>query len=1244
QGLKLTPRQLFERPTVARLAEVVERMGSAATAQAQEPVTGEAPLTPIQHRFLELPLPAQHHFNQALLLVPRDVLDAGLLVRAAAALQAHHDALRLRFRRDESGAWRQSHAGVGGRAPLTVFELSGLPEEARQTVIEAAAEQVQRSLELARGPLLRMAYFDLGAGRAGRLLVVIHHLAVDGVSWRILLDDLENAYTQLSRGEVVRLPAKTTAWKAWAERLAEHARSEALGEEVAYWAGQTQRQVAALPVDDPAAESTASRSRSVAVHLSEEDTGALLREVPQAYRTRIDEVLLTALAAALGRWTGERRVRIDLEGHGREEEAVGGADLSRTVGWFTSVYPVVLELPETREAGAALKAVKEQLRAVPNHGIGYGLLRYVGGSEAAAELGRAADPEVAFNYLGQFDQSVSEESFFAFAEESAGASADGRSPRQHLLEVSGSVRGRRLELLVGYAEGVHRRETVERLAEGLAGELRELIAHCSGAGAGGYTPSDFPLARLEQAELDALLGSERGVEDVYPLTPMQEGMLFHTLNEEGLGTYVGQMVVTLRGALDASAFMEAWQGALDRHAALRTRFAWERTGRPLQVVVGRAVPEFLQEDWRGYDEAEQRSRMQAYLVEDRRRGVDVSRAPLMRLVLFRTGEERFELVWTHHHLILDGWSLPLLFRDVVALYDGHAQGRPVQLGSVRPPRDYVAWLAQQDLARAEQAWRDTLAGFAAPTPLPLEGGARLGADAGPGRSGHGEARVRLGEERTARLQAFARAQGLTPNTMLQGAWGLLLARHSGEEDVVFGATVSGRPPQLPGVEGMVGLFINTVPVRARVRPEARVGEWLADLQARQVALREHEHAPLVQLRRWSEISAGQPLFESVFAFANYPVDPALAERDAGFRVESARIIERDDYPLFLGAGLHKGVLDVDLVYHRSRYPAALAERLLEQLRTLLDQLVADPRRRIAEVTGLTAAERERVLAVGHGGAAEYPRGQCVHDLISRRAAAAPDAAAVISGGLRLSFADLEERADRLAARLLSHGAGPEERVAILLDRSADLAVALLGVLRAGGAYVPLDPAYPPERLAYLLADSGARVVVTRSGLAAALPATAAATLLVDADDSPAAPGSASDVDPDNAAYIVYTSGSTGKPKGVVVSHRSLVCYAEAARAELGLGAEDRFLQFASPSFDVMVEEIFPAWLSGAAVVFPEHDLLESPEALLEVVEAQGVTGFELPTAFWHEWVRMLAEEGRRLPASLRFVIVGGERV
>ncbi|HEU0076011.1 MAG TPA: condensation domain-containing protein, partial [Longimicrobiaceae bacterium] len=527
RGLRLTPRQLFERPTVARLAAVVERADAEAAAAAQDLVTGEAPLTPIQRWFFARDLPAPHHFNQALLLEPRQPLGAELAARAVAALEAHHDALRLRFRRDRDG-WTQVHASVGEHAPLAVADLSGLAEDARGGALAAAAERVQRSLELEHGPLLRVVLFTPGAG-AQRLLLVIHHLVIDGVSWRILLEDLETAYAQLERGEAVRLPRKTTSWKEWAQGLERQAGSWALQEEAGYWREQAGREVAPLPMDDPAGENTVARARSVAVRLSEEETEALLREVPAAYRTQIDDVLLTALARALARWTGERRVRVDLEGHGREEEVVGGVDLSRTVGWFTSVYPVLLELPRGGGTGEALKAVKEQLRGVPGKGIGHGMLRYLSGTEAGADLARAPEAKVAFNYLGQFDQTVSPDAFFCFAEGSGGVGQDEHSTRRHRLEVHGSVRGGRLEVEIGYSEGVHRAETMERLAGWLAEELRALVSHCRSAEAGGYTPSDVALSGLDPEALDALLGRMRGVEDVDPLTPMQEGMLFHAL-------------------------------------------------------------------------------------------------------------------------------------------------------------------------------------------------------------------------------------------------------------------------------------------------------------------------------------------------------------------------------------------------------------------------------------------------------------------------------------------------------------------------------------------------------------------------------------------------------------------------------------------------------------------------------------------------------------------------------------------
>ena len=1239
RGLKLTPRRLFEHPTVARLAEVAEWVVPDMGDVAQSAVVGEAPLTPIQQRFLEGAYPNRSHFNQSLLLVPRERLEEAVLARVAAAMETHHDALRLRFRQAEDGTWTQAHAPAGEHRLLTVFDLSGVPAEARHGAIEATAGQVQRSLDIGSGPLLRMGYFALGADDPGRLLVAIHHLVVDGVSWRVLVEDLESAYTQLSRGEEPRLPAKTTSWQAWAERLAEHARSEALVEEAAYWAARAALEVQPLPVDDAGAQNTLAAARGVGVRLSEAETQALLREVPQAYRTQIDEVLLCALAGALARWTGERRVRIDLEGHGREEETVGGVDLSRTVGWFTSLYPVVLELPEGGGVGAALKAVKEQVRSVPGKGVGYGLLRYLARSGAGAELARAPEADVVFNYLGQLDQAVSAETFFGFASESAGRAMDPRSPRSHRLEVTGAVQGGRLELQIAYAEGAHRRETMERLVEGYAAELRAILAHCASEEAGGYTPSDFPLAGLEQAALDALLGSERGVEDVYPLTPLQEGVLFHTLYAPGSGMYMGQFGYVLEGPLDVAALERAWQGVVARHEAFRAGFAWEGLPRPVQVIRREAAPRFRVEDWRGLDEAERQARLERFLAEDLVEGFELGQAPLMRLALFRLGEQEHQLVWTQHHLILDGWSLSLVFRDVLEAY---ARGGALQLAQGRRFGEYVAWLERQDRTRAERFWREALAGFGVPTPLPA---ARPAGDAG-GEPGDGMVRLRLSAERTGALQEQARRWGLTMSTVVQGAWAVLLGRYADEDDVVFGATVSGRPAELSGVEETVGMFINTLPVRVRLQGAAKVREWLAELQRGQVEAREYEYTPLVEVQRWSQVPEGGALFESLVVFENFPVDQVVAEAAGdvnGLRVRGNFVRDSGNYPLSLTAEA-TATLALSLRYDRTLFDAETAERLVGHLEVVFAAMASGPERRLSELSLLRESERAQVVTAWNATAAEFPR-LCAHELFAEQAARTPDAPAVAFADRVLTYAELRRRANRLSHYLRRLGVGPEARVGMCMDRSAEMVVAIFGILGAGGVYLPLDPAYPPERLRHMLADSGAAVVLTRAGLAGCVEGHTGTLVLLDAEreaiqsEPDTAPESG--VSPQNAAYIIYTSGSTGVPKGVVLPHLGLANVARAQARDLGVEAGDRVLQFASSSFDASVFETIMALGCGGTLYLGTRDELAPGPDLVGFLRGRGITAATLPPSALAVLpsaelpaLRLLMTAGEALPAEL----------
>ncbi len=725
------------------------------------------------------------------------------------------------------------------------------------------------------------------------------------------------------------------------------------------------------------------------------------------------------------------------------------------------------------------------------------------------------------------------------------------------------------------------------------------------------------------------------VEDIYPLTPVQAGLLFHALLEPGSRAYVNQYVFSLRGRVDAAAMQGAWQRVVEQHPILRTGFAWEGMDVPLQVVRHRARLRWESSDWRGCTEEVLGERRERYLETERARGFALLEPPLMRLALLQMDDDRFDLVWTFEHLVLDGWSLSLVLRDVFTVYEAVLLHREAAVRPCRPFRDYVAWLERQDLSRAEAYWRETLEGFTAPTPLEIVRSGGAG-----GTVAHVEHRLSTGA--TEALLSAARRHRTTTNTIVQGAWGLLLSRYSGEEDVVFGATVSGRSPELHGMEEMVGLFINTLPVRLRVEGEARADEWLGRLRAQQVKAQRYEHSPLQDVQGWSAVPAGVPLFESILVFENHPTWEG-GGGESGFSVEEWKVYGGSHYPLAL-AVLPGERLELRLEYDARRVEADAAGRMVGHLETVMEALVEDLGRSLDEVPLLREEERAQVLADGRGETRPFPREALVHELIAARAAAWPDAPAVVCGGRVLSYRQLDLRAGRLAARLRAHGVGAEAPVAIFLDRSAELAVSLLAVLKAGGAFVPLDPEYPRERLRYLLDDTRAAVILTRASLASTLPASAAGVLSVDTEVNAGEALPTPRVGSDTLAYLCYTSGSTGRPKAAMVSHRSLLCYAEAMRERMGLTPADRVLQFASPAFDVMIEEVFPTWLSGACVVFPEAELLGSPRELLRVVGAEGVSVIELPTAFWHEWVRTVVEERLSPPPSLRLVLLGGERV
>ncbi|HVG17422.1 MAG TPA: amino acid adenylation domain-containing protein, partial [Blastocatellia bacterium] len=848
-GLKISPRHVFERQTISELALVADG-GRAAEAE-QGVVTGAIPLTPIQRRFFEHKLPGVDHYNHAVLLEVRQRISPPLLREAIEKLVRHHDALRLRFK-FEGPDWRQLNETLEETASLTVVDLSSLPDAGRLIAMRRAIDDTQTSLNISDGPLYRVTLMNLGDDRPGRLLFVIHHLAVDGVSWRILLEDLQAALRQARNAEEISLPAKTTSFKEWAERLTQYASSPEIAKEAAYWLRVAPSPAARLPIDHTRGNNTVRSEAAVSVALSVEETTALLKEVPALYNTHINDVLLMALAEAIERWTGDPTTLLDLEGHGREE-ILEGVDLSRTVGWFTTVFPVLLCLKGEPDTENRLKQIKEQLGRIPNGGIGYGLLRYAGGDPGVAEQLRSMpQPELSFNYLGQFDRLLAESSPFAAASESVGLSQNPDGNRRHLLRVHGSVSEGRLRMEWAYSRNLHQDSTIEHVAQAFIHSLRAIISHCKSAPARRLTLSDS--SSSAERRLERVINGDSHVEDIYRLSPLQEGLLFYSLYAAGTGAYVTQTSFTVRGQINQEAFQRSWQEVNDRHPILRTSFLVEGMSKPAQVVRRKVKLPWQNQDWRNLPEPEQHQRLKEYLESDRASGFDLSEAPLMRLALIRLSEDTYKLVWSHHHLLLDGWSIPLLLKEVFAFYEAFCQGREARPEPPHPFRDYISWLGRQDEARAEAYWRQTLKGFTAPTPLVVDGAYEGSRD---GEERFEEEREWLSERFTAELQLLSRQHKLTLNTLMQGAWALLLARYSGEQDVVFGTTVSGRPGELDGAELMVGLFINTLPVRIRVPRGASLAEWLREIQTQQAEMRQYEYSPLAQVQEWSDVARGQ---------------------------------------------------------------------------------------------------------------------------------------------------------------------------------------------------------------------------------------------------------------------------------------------------------------------------------------------------------------------------------------------------
>ncbi|WP_438502299.1 condensation domain-containing protein, partial [Mycobacterium ostraviense] len=838
---------------------------------------------------------------------------------------------------------------------------------------------------------------------AAELVLVIHHLAVDAVSGRIVVDDLNAAWDQYRASGVVALPVRGTSFRRWASLLAEQARSRTVVDQLERW-----RRIvgveAVLPRTDPAVDTWAS-ARHLTVSLDPETTRMLLGEVPAAFHAGVQDILLIAFGLAWAKILGGGAlIGIDVEGHGRDEEVAPSADLSQTVGWFTTKYPVSLRpdrvswpqvLAGHAALGAAVKGAKEQLRKVPD-GYTYGLLRYLN-DEVDLD---GPDPPIGFNYLGRGGGS-SDSPVVGQGWRIRGpgqlftdtARAGWPMPLAHTVGVNAVTldtdTGPRLQATWTWAPSKIDAARVERLSRLWFEALTGICAHVR-QGGGGFTPSDFALTRLTQEQLEGLQRAYP-VADVLPLTPLQQGLLFHAIDgrESVAHPYAVQIAIGLAGQVEEHRLREAVQAVLARHPNLGARFAFQGLAEPVQIILRDPVLPWRYIELAG-DAEEVGDRIERVCAAERVAVYDLAHQSPLRAVLFRSAPERYRLVLTSHHIGCDGWSGQVLLREIFAGYNGHPLPAPA------PYRSFLTWLAGQDCEAAHAAWREQLAGFDAPT---LVGPPQRFM---PGRRGVESFRVPV--ETTRALCELARSCHTTTNIVLQGAFAQLLMWMTGHHDVAFGTVVSGRPIELAGVESMVGLFVNTVPVRARITPATSTAELLGQLQTAHTSTLEHQHLALSDIHR---IAGQERLFDTLFVYENYPIDTDAPLGAHKLAITESTIREYTHYPLTVVA-LPGRELDLRVQFDTDVFDAASIETLIERLQRVLAAMTGDATRPLSSIDLLYAVERARLDGWGNRAVLTRSGGVpvSVPVLFAAQVARCPDAVAVRFEGRSMTYREL----------------------------------------------------------------------------------------------------------------------------------------------------------------------------------------------------------------------------------------------
>ncbi|UCH95647.1 MAG: amino acid adenylation domain-containing protein, partial [Candidatus Aminicenantes bacterium] len=1286
-GLKLEIKDLFANPTIKQLRQTITPIKRTID---QGPVRGEVQLTPIQQWFFENNFAPWHHFNQAVMIYRQEGFDENIVRRVFQQLTRHHDALRMvyQFNRDPHQAEKpvvlQTIRDIdentkGKLLHLELFDLKETGEDHIKKEIPQQANRIQSSINPETGPLLKLGLFKTAAG--DHLLMVIHHLVVDGISWRILLEDFALGYQQAMNNEPLRFPPKTDSFKQWAHQLKKYAESPALLNELEYWKRIEKTSIPPLPGDfeiSPA-EKKIKNNETLRLTLDADQTRQLLKEVNHAYSTEINDILLAALGLAVKDWAGIDNVFIHLEGHGREE-IIRDIDISRTVGWFTSQYPVLLEMSPARDLSHAIKHVKETLRRIPNKGIGYGILKYLTPADKKDGFAPGQNPGISFNYLGEFGSigQDHQENIFRVSPMRTGNQFSPDLEQWYTININGIIAQSQLVLSFSYNKYQYKPDTIAGLLDSCKIHLLNIISHCVKKERQELTPSDLTYPHLSIDQLEAFTHQLGDIEDIYEITPMQAGMLFHALKDEESPAYVEQMVFSIKGNIDKNLLQKSFNLLVERYDILRTLFYYEQVDQPIQIVLKHRHSDIYFEEIKHLPPDTRDRYLKEFYLKDRQKGFDLSRDNLIRLLLLKTGENTYQVVLTFHHILMDGWCTGIIFNELAQIYNSMLTGEPIKLEPVSQYVDYIKWLKTRDKKEGLEYWQEYLAGYESLPGLTVPGYKKQEMLKDRDR----EIKYELEEyvfilekSLTDSLMKIALKNNVTVNTVIQSIWGILLQKYNQTDDVVYGAVVSGRPPELEDVERMLGLFINTVPVRIQSHGKQTFSQLVHQVQQNAALAKSYEYLPLAEIQALS--SPKEELINHIMAFENYPIDTLVKDENKSknheFKVEDVKTVEQTNYHFNMVISPGKRLL-IKFIFNSLVYEKNFVKRISQHFTEIVNQVTANVHISKSEIEIIPEVEKQRVLYEFNEKHGEYPQDRTIPGLFARQVEQTPDHISVTGmdhgawsmekylkgtrglAPLYITYRELNKRSHQLALHLKEKGVKPDTIVGLMVERSIEMIVGILGILKAGGAYLPIDPKNPEERARYMLADCNVGVLLTTPKLKAKVKAEVEKNFkktpqlpldFVNIETGPASAfesplstlTSTCQVSPVNLAYIIYTSGSTGIPKGVPIRHANFSPLLHWGYRHLKIGPADRVIQILSYYFDWSVWEIFITLTTGASLFMITENTLLNPDLLVNFIIEKGISILHMtPTHYQY-----LMDVGKK-QETLKYLFIGAEKL